>query len=60
MAFACSKKQFGFIKRNNIKVFENKTFYNVVMLSEDTKILEFDQNQKSDKEPFKFMQILNV
>ena len=60
MAFACSKKQFGFIKRNNIKEFENKTFYNVVMLSEDTKILEFDQNQKSDKEPFTFMQILNV
>ena len=60
MAFACSKKKFGFIKRTNIKVFENKNFYNVVMLFEDTKILEFDQNQKSDKELFKFMQILNV
>ena len=31
---------------------ENKDFCNVVMPSEDTKISEFDQYQKSDKAPF--------
>ena len=31
------------------KVRENKDFCNVVMLPEDTKILEFNQYQKSDK-----------
>ena len=34
------------------KVCKNKYFCNIVMLSEDTKILHFNQNQKSDKEPF--------
>ena len=34
------------------KLCENGNFYNVVMPSEDTKILEFNQNQKSDKAPF--------
>ena len=34
------------------KVCENKGFCNAVMPSEDTKILEFDQYQKSDKAPF--------
>ena len=34
------------------KVWENKDFCNVNMLSEDTKILKFNQHQKSDKEPF--------
>ena len=34
------------------KVCENKTFCNVIMPSEDTKILEFDQYQNSDKAPF--------
>ena len=34
------------------RVFENKDFCNVIMLSEDTKILEFNQHQKSDKAPF--------
>ena len=33
------------------KVFEKKEFYNIVMPSEDTKILEFNQFQKSDKTP---------
>ena len=42
------------------KVCENKDFCNVVMLSEDSKILEFNKYQKSDKAPFLFMQILNV
>ena len=31
---------------------ENKDFYNVVIPSEDTKILEFNWYQKSDKAPF--------
>ena len=34
------------------KVCENKEFCKVVMSSEDTKILEFNQYQKSDKAPF--------
>ena len=34
------------------KVCENKAFCNVVMLSEDTKILEFNLIQKSDKALF--------
>ena len=34
------------------KVYENKDFCDVVMPSEDIKILEFDQYQKSDKTPF--------
>ena len=31
---------------------ENKDFCNVIMPSEDTKILEFNQYQNSDKAPF--------
>ena len=31
---------------------ENKGFCNVIMPSEDTKILEFNQYQKPDKAPF--------
>ena len=34
------------------KVGQNKDFCNVIMLFEDTKILEFDQYKKSDKAPF--------
>ena len=34
------------------KPFANKYFCNAVMLSEDTKILEFNQYQKYDKTPF--------
>ena len=37
---------------NLIKICENKDFCNVVMPSEDNKILEFNQYQKSDKAPF--------
>ena len=33
-------------------VCENKDFCNIIMPSEDTKILEFNQYQKSDKAPF--------
>ena len=34
------------------KVCENKDFYQVVIPSEDTEILEFNQYQKPDKAPF--------
>ena len=34
------------------KLCQNKDFCNVIMLSEDTKVLEFNQYQKSDKAPF--------
>ena len=34
------------------KVWENKDFCDVIMPSENTKILEFNQNQKSDKALF--------
>ena len=34
------------------KVYENKDFCNIIMSSKDTKILEFNQYQKSDKAPF--------
>ena len=42
------KKQHKFHK----KVCENKDFCSVEMPSEDTKILEFNQCNKSDKAPF--------
>ena len=38
--------------KSHIKVCENKYFCNFVMPSKDTKILEFNQYQKSDKTPF--------
>ena len=34
------------------RVCENKDFCNIIMPSADTKILEFNPNQKSDKAPF--------
>ena len=34
------------------RVCENKDFCNIVMSSEDTKKLEFNQYQKSDQAPF--------
>ena len=39
-------------------VCENDHFCNVIMPSEDTKILEFNQYQKSDKAPFLFYEDL--
>ena len=63
MALSCTIK-ISIIKRNNfqtLQVFllfelfsfrENKDFCNIIMPSEDTKILEFNQYQKSDKAPF--------
>ena len=41
-------------------VCESKDFYNVIMPLEDTKTLEFNQYQKSDKVSLLFMQILNI
>ena len=39
-------------RESHKKLCENKDFYNVIMPSGDTKILEFNQYQKSDKAPF--------
>ena len=39
-------------RESHKKVCENKDFCNIVMPSEDIKILEFTQYQKSDKAPF--------
>ena len=43
-------------QKNNLQshknVCENKNFFNIVMSSENTKILEFNQYQKSDKARF--------
>ena len=46
-SFAIKKKL-----ESHKKVWENEDFCNVIMLSEDKKILELNQNQKSDKAPF--------
>ena len=40
------------MRESHKKICENKDFCNVVMPSEGTKILEFNQYQKSDKAPF--------
>ena len=39
-------------RESHIKVCENKDFCNVVISSEETKVLEFNQYKKSDKAPF--------
>ena len=51
-SFATEKKLELHKKVLNRIVSENKGFCNVIMPSEDTKILEFNQYQKSDKAPF--------
>ena len=38
--------------KSHKKVWENKDFYNIVMPSKDTKILQLNQYQKSCKAPF--------
>ena len=62
--FYCLNCLHSFRRKNELelhkKLCENKDFSNVVMLSEDTKILEFNQYQKSDKATFTTYQILNV
>ena len=39
-------------RESHEKACENKKFCNIAMSSEDTKILEFNQNPKFDKSPF--------
>ena len=46
-SFATEKK-----RKSLKKVFENKDFCNIIMPSEDTKLLGFNQYQKSGKAPF--------
>ena len=54
--FFCLNCLHPFIAKNkpkyHKKLCENKDFSSVIMRSEDTKILEFNQYQKSDKAPF--------
>ena len=54
--FYCMNCLHSFRTKNKLKshkkVCENKDFSNIVMTSEDVKILEFNQNQKSEKAPF--------
>ena len=53
--FYCLNCLYSFRKNkleSHKKVCENKDFCNVIMPSEDNKILEFNQYQKSDKAPF--------
>ena len=53
--FYCLNCLHSFRTKNKLeshkRVYENKDFCNVIMPSEDTKILEFNQYQKSDKAP---------
>ena len=49
-SFFCDRKQTWI----SWKVHENKDLCNIIIPSEDTKILEFNQNQKSGKTPFIF------
>ena len=53
--FHCLNSFHSFRRKSNFethkKVCENKDFCNIIMTSEDTKILEFNQDQKSDKGP---------
>ena len=49
-SFFCDRKQTWI----SWKVHENKDLCNIIIPWEDTKILEFNQNQKSDKTPFIF------
>ena len=37
---------------NHLRVLENKDIFKVIMPSEDTKMLDFNQYQISDKAPF--------
>ena len=54
--FYCLNCLHSFKTKNKLdlhkNVCENRDFSNVIMLSEDTRILEFNQYQKSDKAPF--------
>ena len=54
--FYCMNCLYSFRTKNKLElhktVCENKDFCRVIMPSEDTKILEFNQYEKSDKAPF--------
>ena len=54
--FYCLNCFHSFATKNKLqshkRVFENKDFSNIVMPFDDTKILEFNKSQKSDKAPF--------
>ena len=54
--FYCLNCLYSFRTEYNLnshkKVCENQDFCNIMMPSKDTKILEFNQYQKSDKAPF--------
>ena len=54
--FYCLNCLYSFRTENKLKshnkVFKNNDFFNIVVPSNDTKILEFNQYQKSDKAPF--------
>ena len=51
-----TEKECGFHKR----VCKNKVFCSVVMSSRYTKMLEFNQYQRSDNAPFLFIKSLNM
>ena len=46
--------------KSHKEIRENKDFCNIVMLFEDTKILDFNQYCKSDKVKFIIRQMLNL
>ena len=54
--FYCLNCFHSFATKNKLqshkRVFENKDFSNIVLPFDDTKILEFNKSQKSDKAPF--------
>ena len=54
--FYCLNRFHSFATENKLqshkRVCKNKDFGNIIMTSEDTKILEFNQSQKFDKAPF--------
>ena len=54
--FYCLNCFHSFVTENKLqsckRVCENKDFCDIIMPSEDTKLLEFNQYQKSDKAPF--------
>ena len=65
MKLYLSKKTISVIERNknrksHKRVCKNEDFYNILMPSEGTKILEFNQYQKMIKLHLLFIQIFNV
>ena len=62
--FYCLNCLYSFRTENKLKshnkVFKNNDFFNIVVPSNDTKILEFNQYQNLIKHHLLFLQILNV